>query len=187
MSLRSIRLAAILLPSSLVLHEGAYALAGGGLLGGSHGYLELAVPLISALAASLALAGVLLPALGARAERAERLAPFALAAALVAIFCVQELAEAALFGGGWSGFAASVAVAWWVPPLALLLGALASGLVVSLERVGDLLVVAVSRRRGRRVPSAVDTCSLGPQPYLLARACSGLAFGFSRRPPPARA
>ena len=184
MRLRTARLAAVLLPASIVLHEGAYALVGGGLLG-AHGYLELAVPLAFALAASLALAALLLPAIGVRGEGAERWAPLAIAAALAGIFCVQELAEALLFGGGWTGFAASAAVAWLVPPLALLLGALSSATVLSLAVAGELIASLAARSASRRVQvEAVWRPS--PLPFVPVAACAGLAFGFARRPPPAR-
>jgi len=183
-SLGTLRLASILLPAALVLHEGAYALAGGGLIG-AHGYVELAVPLVAALGASFALAAVLLPAFGVRGPGAERWAPFAIASALAAIFCIQELAEAVLLGGGWSGFAASVAVSWLVPPLALLLGALAGAMVVSLARAGELLAEAVARDRPSTPPvGAVWRPSRSP--FVPAAACAGLSFGAARRPPPVR-
>jgi len=185
--MRTLRLAAILLPAALVLHEGAYALAGGGLIGGAHGYLELAIPLVAALAASLALAAVLLPVLGGRRGSGEHLAPFVIAAALGSIFAVQELAEAVLLGGGWRGFAASLAVSWLVPPLALLLGALASVGALSLARAGDLLadlLGAADELRSERVGTAWNPTH---QPFVPAAACAGLSFGASRRPPPARA
>lgn len=184
MSMRATRLAAILLPAALVLHEGAYAVAGGGLLGGSHGYLELAVPFIAALAASLAIAAILLPAFGVGTGEAHSWAPFAVAGALASIFCVQELAEAVLLGGGWSGFAASVAVAWLVPPLALLLGALASALILSLERAADLLAVLIAGRRRERLAADDRAWRPSPEPFVPARACAGLAFGSACRPPP---
>ena len=137
MIVRTLRLAAVLLPASLLLHELAYLLAGGGLLG-AHGYLEVAIPLAAALAASLALAACVLPALGLEGEAPARHAPFALAAALIGVFVFQELAEAVLLGGGAEGFAASAAVAWVAPPFALVLGALAAALVSWLERAGRL-------------------------------------------------
>lgn len=186
MSLRTLRLAAIILPAALLLHEGAYALAGGGLIGGVHGYLELAIPLGTAFAASLAIAAILLPALGVRRESSERWAPFALAGALAAVFVAQELAEAALMGGGWNGLVASLAVSWLVPPLALVLGALASALVISLDRAGELLADLACREDVRSAP--VGTIwQPGRSPFVPAAACAGLSFGAARRPPPVRA
>lgn len=182
MTLRTLRLAAILLPASLVLHELAYALAGGGFVG-AHGYLELLVPISVALAASIAFATLVAPSLGAPGGKPSPFAPFALAGALIGIFVVQELAEAALLGGGVEGLAASAAVSWLAPPIALLLGALASGLIVALERTGQLL--ATPPRRDRTGIPRTPTAPLAPaDPEIGAAACTGLSFGFARRPPP---
>ncbi len=90
---RTLRLGAVLLPAAIVLHEVAYSLAGGGLVG-AHGYFEVLIPLSAALAASLACAAIVMPALGAPGREPEPYAPFALAGALLAIFFIQELAEA---------------------------------------------------------------------------------------------
>jgi len=181
MSLRATRLAAVLLPAALVLHEGVYGLAGGG-LAGAHDYLEVVVPLAAALAASLALAALALPALGMAGSAPRPQAPFALAAALLGIFAVQELAEATVLGGGASGLPASLAAAWLALPLALLLGALSTAAIAWLERTGERLrVVPTGLWLPRR--SAVG---LAPpaRPDLSPLACDGLAFGFARRPPP---
>ena len=183
-SLRTIRLAAVLMPAALLLHEGAYALHGGGSLAGAHGYLELGLPLVVALAASLALASLILPALGEGASEPSPRAPLLLTAALLAIFAGQELVEAAILGGGVDGLLASLAVAWLAPPLALLLGALASALVLTLERAGETLarLTRPSARRRRRAGSAAAPASAS----VATLACAGLRFGFSRRPPPLR-
>jgi len=181
-TLRRLRLAAILLPASLLLHELAYVLGGGGLLG-AHGYLELLVPISVALVASAGFASLVAPALGAPGARPQPHAPFALAGALMGIFAIQEIAEAILLGGGAQGISASVAVSWLAPPLALLLGALASGLVVSLEHVGQRLAT----RPVRRHPRVLRSPRAGPVPAvpdLLLPAGAGLSFGFARRPPP---
>lgn len=177
----ALRLAALLLAAAVTLHEVAYAVVGGSELG-AHGYLETAVPLLIALASSLALVSVLLPALG-RADEPARTAPFALAAALLLFFFSQELAEALLFGGGWQGFAASAAAAWMAPPLALLLGGLASGLIFPLARAGDA-VAALVRRPSRARDRAEPPVQSPLAPPARRAACSGLRFGFARRPPP---
>lgn len=182
MSVRELRLAAVLMPAALVLHEGTYALHGGGSLAGAHGYLELALPVIVALAASLALASVLLPALGRPGDVPSPRAPFALAGALLAIFGVQELVEASLLGGGVEGLLASASVAWLAPPLALLLGLLAGGVMISLERTGELLARPARRRTAPQ--RGLSATALPPDPVLAAAACAGLSFGFARRPPP---
>jgi hypothetical protein len=181
--LRAIRLAAILLPAALLLHELAY-LAGGGGLVGAHGYLEVLVPVGAALAVALAAAALVLPSLGSTPGAPQLHAPFVLALALVGIFAAQEAAEATLLGGGLDGLAASAAVAWLAPPLALLLGTLTSALVAWLERTGELLATPPAQRprASRAVPPADPR-----QPQVATLACAGLAFGFARRPPPAGA
>ena len=182
MSLRTIRLAAVLMPAALLLHEAAYGLSGGSLLGAHH-YLELLLPVAVALAVSLAAAALVLPALGAPGGAPTRHAPFVLAGALLGIFAAQELVEATLLGGGMEGLAASASVAWLAPPLALLLGALGSGLVAALERTGALLADPVAWRSPRLRPGALAPPHPAA-PWVPAAACAGLAFGFARRPPP---
>ncbi len=179
--IRTLRLGAVLLPASLLLHELAYSIAGGGLIGAHH-YLEVVVPLAVALAASLALAAVALPALGAPGREPQPYAPFALAGALLAIFAIQELAEATIMGGGTAGLIASIKVSWLAPPLALALGALAAAIAVLFDRAGAHLAARRTRtrpprRRRRLAPPPAD-------PRLEHPASAGLAFGFARRPPP---
>ena len=183
MSLRTVRLAAVLLPAALILHEVAYGLRGGWLLGAHH-YLELVLPLASAAAGSLALAALVLPALGAPGDAPARRAPFVLAGALLGVFVCQELIEALLLGGGMEGLAASASVAWLAPPLALLLGALGTGQIVSLERTGALLAEPLRRWTPPPRP-ALAAIARPPTPWVPVAACAGLAFGFARRPPPA--
>jgi hypothetical protein len=181
--LRTIRLAAILLPAALLLHELAYAVAGGGMLGAHH-YLEVAVPVAGALAASLALAALLLPVLGVSGSTPERHAPFAIALALAGIFVVQELIEAFVLGGGMQGLAASLAVAWLLPPLALMLGALCSALDGWLESAGEVLAAPAAPKPTHA--TGRPALQVPADPWLATPACAGLAFGFARRPPPAR-
>ncbi len=179
-ALRVIRLAAILLPAALLLHELAYLMVGGGLTG-AHRYLELVVPIGGAFAASLVLAALLLPALTDRHGEPQQHAPFTLALALLGIFTAQELAEAAFLGGGVQGLATSASAAWLAVPLALLLGVLASALIAWLERTG---VALAHRRRGRHADADAECPAAPDSPSLGAAACTGLSFGFSRRPPP---
>lgn len=179
--IRTLRLGAVLLPASLLLHELAYSIAGGGLIGAHH-YLEVVVPLAVALAASLACAAIVLPALGRPGCEPQPYAPFALAGALLAIFSIQELAEATIMGGGIDGLIASIKVSWLAPPLALALGALAAALAVLFDRAGARLAARRERRRQPRrrwrpAPPPLD-------PRLAHPASAGLAFGFARRPPP---
>lgn len=175
------RLGAVLMPASLLLHELAYSIAGGGLIGAHH-YLEVVVPLSVALAASLALAAVVLPALGKPGCEPQPYAPFALAGALLGVFAIQELAEATIMGGGIEGLAASVQVSWLAPPLALALGALAAALAVLFDRAGARLAV---RRARNRPPRRRRRLTLPPlDPRIEHPASAGLAFGFASRPPP---
>lgn len=183
MKLRRSQLAASLLALSLLVHELAYAFAGGG-VAGAHGYLEVAVPCAAALAASLGFATLVAPALGSGRGEARPFAPLALAGAVVGTFAFQEIAESLLLGGGPAGLAASIAVAWAVPPLALLGGALLSGLIVALERTGRRLAIPPRRRlRFSRVPALHPVPAT---PFTRVQALGNLAFGFARRPPPAR-
>lgn len=180
--IRTLRLGAVLLPASLVLHELAYSIAGGGLIGAHH-YLEVVVPVSVALAASLACAAVILPALGGPGREPQPYAPFVICAALLTIFVVQELFEATVMGGGTEGLLASIQVSWLAPPLALALGALGAALAVAFDRAGAHLAARITRRTRpqrplrRLAPSPRD-------PRLIHRPGAGLAFGFARRPPP---
>ena len=179
--LRTIRLAAILLPAALLLHELAYLIGGGGMIAAHH-YLDIVVPLGGALAVSLAVAALVLPSLGSPGGGPQLHAPFLLALALIGIFVGQEATEATFLGGGIEGLAASAAVAWLAPPLALLLGALTSALVAWLERTGELL----AEPHAGGSPGRAPTASLAPaEPAVPVLACACLAFGFARRPPPA--
>jgi hypothetical protein len=179
-----VRIAAVLMPAALLLHQLAYALGGAG-IAGPHHYLELLAPLAVAGAASLALASLLPPALGRDDGSPQPFVPLALALALLAIFVAQEAVEATLLGGGAPGFAASLSVAWLAPPLALVLGALGGAVLLALDRAGKLLAEAAVAppRHSRRPPLAAAPQSIAPRPL----ACGGLSFGFSRRPPPRRA
>jgi hypothetical protein len=181
MSVRALRIGAVLLPAALVLHELAYLLAGGGLIGAHH-YLQVLVPVAAAGAASMTFASLLIPALGEPGGESQPFTPFALAGALLGVFVVQELAEATLLGGGAAGLAASLSVAWLAPPLALLLGALAGALIVALDRAGRLLAQAPTRPPSQPRVAPLQLAPVGPS--LRPLACRGLSFGFARRPPP---
>jgi hypothetical protein len=181
---RTLRLGAVLLPAALLLHEIAYSIAGGGMIGAHH-YLEVVVPLAFALAASLACAALVMPALGRPGRGPQPYAPFALAGALLAIFVCQELAEATVLGGGMRGLAASLAVSWLAPPLALVLGAIAAGIAVVFDRAGNRIAARFAARRRRLRPARARR--VPPRdPRLEHRPSTCLAFGFARRPPPLR-
>ena len=184
MNVRAARFAAILMPGALLLHQLAYALAGGA-LAAPHHYLEVLAPLAVAGAASVALGSLLPPILGRDDGSPQPFVPLALALAMLGIFVAQEAVEASLLGGGAAGLAASLSVAWLAPPLALLLGALGGALLLALDRTGRILAAAVAEPPAwsRRPPS--ETAPDGPS--LNPLACSGLGFGSACRPPPARA
>jgi len=177
-----LRLLATLPPAALVLHEGAFAISGGGLRA-SHGYLELAVPLVAALTASAAAAAIIAPLLAPQRDpRRPSRAPLSLAVALIGIFVFQELVEAVLLGGGLAGLGAALAAAWALPPLALVLGSCSAALIAGLERTSELILelVGPASRPGER-PAAAHR---PPASELGGPAISPLAFGLARRPPP---
>jgi hypothetical protein len=181
-SIHRLRLAATLIPAALVLHEGVYALSGGG-FGNAHSYYAVVLPVAVTAAAAVALAALLLPLLVGSDRDSRQLAPLVAAGGLALIFAAQELTEALLVGGGSATLGAALASAWLLPPLALLLGALVVAAVDGLGRAGDLLL-ALSRkasgsRRGRRGRGAALRSAAVP-------AISPLAFGLARRPPPSR-
>jgi hypothetical protein len=184
--LTAIRLAAVLLPSSLLLHEGVYALAGG-IDRSAHDYFSLLVPIIVAGAVSLAVAALLLPALGFRmgGDRI-RSRPFAIAAALILLFAVQEGAEALLFGGGTAQLAAATTASWALLPLAFAIGVLGAGAIELLERAGAGIARLLNAHRPRHPRPGHAS-----RPAILNRitspASSPLAFGLACRPPPASA
>ncbi|MGH2951323.1 MAG: hypothetical protein ACRDKX_04690 [Solirubrobacterales bacterium] len=104
------------------------------------------------------------------------------AAALLAIFVVQEAAELLLAGEATSGVDAVVGPAGWLaPPLAFGLGLLAALVARRLDRAEQLIagvMAATSTRRGR------ESAALPAAPRITPLATLSLAFGFARRPPP---
>lgn len=186
MRLSTLRVAAALLPSALILHEIVYLLAAER-APAAHGYLATAIPWLAALAASLLAAALLVPALSPERARdrwleGDRRAPFALAAALVAVFAAQELAEAVLLGGGSAALAGALGASWLALPLALGLGALASAAVDSIHRAGLAVATLADRRRA---PVARAERRLEPRSAAAAvLTLAPLAFGLARRPPP---
>jgi len=184
--LTAIRLAAVLAPSSLLLHDAVYALAGG-IDRSVHDYFALLVPVVAVVAAALAAAAILLPALGFRAgDDRVRSRPFAIALALIFLFAAQEGAEALLFGGGGVQLAAALAAGWALLPLALIAGVVGACLIELLERAGTELARLLDGRPQRRARPAH-----APRPSIFncvtSSAGSPLAFGLARRPPPLNA
>lgn len=178
-----IGIAAVLLPSALVLHETVYGITGSA-PAVSHGYLAHALPLIGAAAASLAIAALLLPALGLGGDGdRSRFRPFSIALALIAMFAVQESVEAFALGGGISQLASAFAAAWLLLPVSIGLGAIGATAIEWIERGGETLarilgvrarpVVRGARRLARRRRDGIALPRLSP-----------LAFGLACRPPP---
>lgn len=184
MSRRGVRTAALLLPAAMLLHEGVYAVVGGGIVTAHH-YLELAIPLAVTIACSLLLATALVPSLGAPGRRPGPYVPLILAAALACIFAAQELTESLLLGGGAEAMFAMLSVVWLVPPLALVLGALLTALIARLDRVQAQFTEMPARAAPRRAAPVVAGLASGA--HRPTPAPRGLRFGFARRPPPAPA
>ncbi|MGI9556758.1 MAG: hypothetical protein ACR2N5_02330 [Solirubrobacterales bacterium] len=181
------RMGAVLAIGALALHHLSYLAAHGGgasevLAGSGHGYLALIAPAVIVAAAGLAVAGVAIPVLNRRrllTRSTFESRAVGLAAAMLALFVAQELAEALVMGG--SASAALLAGGWLTMPLALVLGALGSFALAGLAAVSDAIV----RERPsmwRRRRSAVR--ALPPAPSLVPLPAHALAFGFARRPPP---
>jgi hypothetical protein len=195
-SSRTARVAALLSLGALAVHELRYLLAYGDRAGQAlaqqgHGYLSDLGGALTALGLGVLLAtlfaGALSPA--ARRERESRIATFVRTAALyalalVAIFCVQELAEGALTAGHPAGVAAIVAHGGWVAmPLALAAGALCSLACLALAEVELAIARVIRGERPRRRTRAVAR----PLPALARPSPTLLDLGLAappRAPPP---
>jgi hypothetical protein len=189
----TLRVAALLSGAELVLHELRYLIgyghhSGEALHSQGHSYLPLATAAAMAL---LAVAGVQLVALLARARRsgaAEPAAPrfggawLVATAGLLVAYTSQELLEGVLSAGHPEGLGALAAHGGWTAlPLALALGALVAGALR-----GASAAVAAAARRGRR------TALPRPSPLSLRPLAGGwrpisapLARHLAGRAPPA--
>ena len=174
------------MPGTLLLHQAAYGLAGR-MPEVSHGYLQTLLPLTVALGTAMAVGSLLPGLLLNRPRSGGSIETFALAGALIAVYAAQETTEAVVSGGGADALATSLAVGWSVPPLAFLLGAIASGFILWLGRVDDSL----GRLRAARKQGPSERADPADRPPLRqpgkSLACAGLAFGAAQRPPPASA
>jgi hypothetical protein len=152
----TVRLAAVIAPAALLLHELRYLIgfgdhAGAALASRGHAYLPLAAG-VAGLLLTLGTAQLLV-ALGRahRSAREEAPAGFAatwltVAAALLAVYSAQELLEALLAPGHEPAAAALVAGGGWSAlPLALAIGAAVALLLRFVQRA-----VALAAARGRR-------------------------------------
>lgn len=186
-----IRLGALLGVAALSLHQLRYVAGHGAgadeaLAAEGHGYLELLAPLVGgfsiALVAGLVVAAALtrsthgVPSTGAFRH------PLLCALALLATFCLQELAEGALSAGHPEGLDALLTQRGWVTlPLAVLLGALVSLAGTGLGRFEQRVAGTLARPRLR---APLQLGELYDQPVLRRLAWLALVFGFARRPPP---
>jgi len=182
----NVRLASILAVGAFGLHQLRYLIFSGASSSAahpSHGYMtELMAP-IAVLVLAAALATLIRGTEGAAPERAplaRRIALFA--GALLAIYFGQELLEAALTAAHPGLIDSIFATGGWVAvPLAIVIGSLSALLASALERVELAIAVVHARRRRSRAP-AVRGRALAAAGLRLA--CSPLAFGLARRPPP---
>jgi hypothetical protein len=185
--------AALLVLGALVLHQLRYLLAYGGaarteLERQGHGYLELVGPLLVAVAVAALIASVvvpailrLAPALARDVSSTERAAGYA--AALLAVYFAQELAEGALAAGHPAGLEGVLgATGWLALPLAMALGALAAFVRGWLYRAERQLAAVLAPRRLPRPQRRLEP-AVGP-PTRPALSLLGLRFGLARRPPP---
>jgi hypothetical protein len=186
-----LRRAALLALAAFAVHQLRYlaghgAGAGEALAHHGHGYLDVALPLLISFAAAGLLGSLLLSAWrrpdgDGRTPSCLRAPCFSYAAALVAIFAAQELAEGALVPSHPDGLEGTFGHGGWLAlPLAVVMGAAVSiasaGISAVEERVVGLVVG--SHLSAPRCIGAVRRIDLQP----LARLT--LPFGFARRAPP---
>jgi hypothetical protein len=194
---RASRATALLALGALSVHELRYLLAYGGdaqqaMASQGHGYLGELTPAVAVLALSALFGRLVASALGRRTSsprrRPLRQSTAAFAAALGAIFAVQELVEGAVSTGHPGGLAAIFANGGWIAvPLALAVGLMAA----SVDRVLGGAERALLRRSGRawrrRLPRPSALRGARPGLAVVTATPAPLAFGLARRPPPAPA
>lgn len=180
---RPARVAAVLLPAAILLHE-SVALLPGTPLARPDGPLPVILPLLATLAAGAVSAG-LVSQLLTRSLRSgpSRALPVVIAAALIAIFLAQEGSEILLRSGGVGTIEALLMVVALLVPLALMLGVAVTAALVVLCQVARALIARV---RWRTLGSRKEArCARGAQAGRVRRvAIRPLAFGLARRPPP---
>ena len=185
----ALRTSALIALGALAVHQLRYLAAYGGGAGSAlgaqgHAYLAALVPPLVIAGASAVLGTLVAAALDSpHVQPRRRAAGWGFcAAALLAVFAAQELAEGMLAAGHPAGAAALLAHGGWVAaPIAVVVGRTISFLLDGLEAVERRLARVPSRRAGR----APRKLSLRPAPALAPHACGVLAFGLAGRPPPA--
>ena len=171
------RAAALVALGELAVHQLRYTVAFGGDAGShlsaqGHSYLGLAAPLIAALALSGRVEGE-----AVSVQRGVAL----YAAAILAVFCVQELGEGAAFAGHPAGAAAVLAHGGLMAvPLSLALGLICAVLDRRLDVLERVAAALGTVRTIRRQAQA----ELGRAAGGHRRSLPPLAFGLARRPPP---
>jgi hypothetical protein len=186
-----LRSGALLGIAALALHQLRYLAAHGAnadnaIATQGHGYLEVLAPALGSLCMAV-IAGQLLATAASRSPRAvPNRRPLGRTTfcvmSLLAIFCVQELAEGALSEGHAAGIDALLADRGWVAlPIAIVLGALVSLAFSGVAKLERRIVGTLCPAR-ERLPTALQDCYRGP--LLSALPSFALMFGFSRRPPP---
>jgi hypothetical protein len=170
-----------------VLHQLRYLLTAGSsaeLAHAGHRYMADLLPPIAMLVLAAAVATLIRGTEGAspaRTSLARRIGVFA--AALLAIYVVQESLEGMIAAGHPAGPAAMLANGGWLAlPLALGIGIGAALLAGALERVERAIAVVHAERVRRSRPPAVRGRALPGRRVNLPAA--PLAFGLARRPPP---
>jgi hypothetical protein len=189
-----LRSAALIALAALGVHQLRYLLAYGDATGEQlahqgHGYLAAGAPVLIGFALAALVAGLVHAVLGRAGAgpltSSPRLRVPLYAAAILAVFATQELAEGALFAGHAGGLAAILANGGWLAlPLAALAGALAALLDGALVRLEAAIAKAP---RPAALPRAPRRSGAARSAGLVPRAATPLAFGLARRPPPAAA
>ena len=183
-----LRLAAVLALGAFALHQLRYLIAFGGsssahLASEGHQYMQGMLPPIAVMGLAAILATLIRGTEGAAPSRAplgRRIVVFA--AALLAIFLVQESLEGLISAGHPEGPATILAAGGWLAvPLSLVIGLVAALLTKALEGVERAIAVVHAERRRIRPPAVRGTASAVRRSRLTL---SPLAFGLARRPPP---
>jgi hypothetical protein len=182
-----LRSAAVLALAALCVHQLAYLLSFGAhtgpvLEGRGHEYLSILGPVLAAVAVFGIAATVVSAARRAREpKRAGDRSWLAWAALLLAVFTVQEAAESLVRTGSLAGLVSLAQTSGTAAVLAAVAVGRLVGLALSGLRALDATLAGVVPRRPRR-PTA-DRAPGAHSPLHFPRLT--LAFGFSRRPPPA--
>lgn len=177
------RIAAILVPAAILLHESC-SLMPGAPLARPDGPLPVLLPLLATVAAALLSAGLLSPLLrGSGRNVPSRMLPLVVAGSLLTIFLAQEGSEVLLRTRGLGTLGAALTGLAVLVPLALALGSLVALALMSICRVARAIILGSRLMPARRV--AQGCVSDLHEDGTLSVCLRPLAFGLARRPPPA--